>query len=102
LLNGVVGRFQPGVATQSLKGVNVTDEDYQKVFFAMRKASEFSGHDWALGREGDLPTISMMRGELAAIREYDKELTKRAEQLEKQRRELEQPPKGEVVQAPLK
>ena len=32
LLNDVVGRFQPGVATQSLKGVEVTDADYAKIF----------------------------------------------------------------------
>lgn len=102
LFNGVVGRFQPGVMTQSLKGVTVTDQDYQKVFFAMKKASEFSGHDWAQGREGGLPSKNSMLVDLAAVREYEKELSKRAEQLEKQRRELEQPPKAEVVQAPLK
>lgn len=30
LLNGVIGRFQSGVKTQSLKGVHVDDEDYKK------------------------------------------------------------------------
>ena len=102
LLNGVVGRFQPSVMTQSLKGVNVTDQDYQKVFFAMKKASEFSGHDWAQGREGDLPTKKSMMQDLASVREYEKELSQRATQLEKQRRELEHPPKAETVQAPSK
>jgi hypothetical protein len=92
-----VGRFQPGVATQSLKAVTVTDQDYQKIFFAMKKASEFSGHDWAGGREGGPPSKSSMMQDLVAIKEYEKELSQRGSQLEKQRRELEQPPKAETV-----
>lgn len=97
LLNGVVGRFQPAVMTQSLKGVAVTDQDYQKVFFAMKKASEFSGHDSAHGREGGPPSKKSMMEDLVTIKEYEKELSQRAEQLQKQRRELEQPPKADTV-----
>ena len=97
LFNNVLGRFQPGVMTQSLRGVTVTDQDYQKIFFAMKKASEFSGHDWAQGREGSLPSKSSMIQDLATLREYEKELAHRSSQLEKQRRELEQPPKGDIV-----
>jgi energy-coupling factor transporter ATP-binding protein EcfA2 len=92
LLNGVVGRFQPGVQTQSLKGVTVTDADYKAVFFNMKKASEFSGHDWATAREGSLPTKSEMAQDLAIAKAYEAELARRAEQMAKQRRSLEDPP----------
>ena len=68
----------------------------------MRKASEFSGHDWAKGREGGFPSKNSMVQDLTNIREYEKELTQRGAQLEKSRRELEQPPKAETVQAPPK
>jgi energy-coupling factor transporter ATP-binding protein EcfA2 len=92
LLNDVVGRFQPGVATQSLKGVNVTDEDYVKVFFAMKKASEFSGHDRPAGRQPVVRTKNEMKNDLGELWKYEKELRRRADDLGKQRRALEIPP----------
>jgi energy-coupling factor transporter ATP-binding protein EcfA2 len=92
LLNDVVGRFQPGVATQSLKGVSVTDDDYVKVFFAMKKASEFSGHDRPAGRQPVVRTKDEMKNDLGELWKYEKELKKRADDLGKQRRVLETPP----------
>ena len=92
LLNDVVGRFQPGVATQSLKGVSVSNDDYRKIFFAMKKASEFSGHDRPAGR---LPTIRSkdeMKNDCGELWAYEKELKKRSEALAKERRLLETPP----------
>ncbi len=97
LLNGVVGRFQPGVATQSLKGVNVTDEDYSKIFFAMKKASEYSGHDRAAGRQPRTRDKNEMRTDLDEIRAYEKELRKRVTDLEKARRTLEGPPSATIT-----
>jgi hypothetical protein len=92
LLNDVVGRFQPGVATQSLKGVNVTDDDYVKVFFAMKKASEFSGHDRPAGGQPVIRTKDEMKNDLGELWKYEKELKKRSDELGKQRRALETPP----------
>jgi hypothetical protein len=43
LFNGVVGRFQVGVKTQSLKGACVDDSDHKEVYFGMTRASEYSG-----------------------------------------------------------
>ena len=97
LLNNVVGRFQTEVKTQSLKSVTVTDEDYRKVFFAMKKASEYSGHDWATARECVLPTKTSMLEDLMSLQDYQKELRKRKGELEKKRRELEGPSKAEIV-----
>jgi hypothetical protein len=92
LLNDVVGRFQPGVATQSLKGVEVTNADYTKIFFAMKKASEFSGHDRAAGRPPAVRTKEEMRNDLGELWVYEKELRRRSETLAKTRRALESPP----------
>lgn len=97
LLNGVVGRFQPGVATQSLKGVNVTDDDYSKIFFAMKKASEYSGHDRATGRQPATRDKNDMKTDLDEIRAYERELKKRVTELEKARRTLEGPPPATIT-----
>ena len=100
LFNGVVGRFQPGVMTQSLKGVNVTDEDYQKVFFAMKKASEYSGHDWAQGREGVLPSKQTMTDDLDALRAYQSELSKQQTSSESDDEIWSSPPKRKSYNHP--
>jgi energy-coupling factor transporter ATP-binding protein EcfA2 len=92
LLNDVVGRFQPGVATQSLKGVEVTDADYTKIFFAMKKASEFSGHDRAVGRPPTVRSKDEMRKDYSELCAYEKDLKRRSETLSKTRRALENPP----------
>jgi energy-coupling factor transporter ATP-binding protein EcfA2 len=92
LLNDVVGRFQPGVATQSLKGVEVTDADYTKIFFAMKKASEFSGHDRAAGRPPVVRSKDEMRNDLGELWTYEKDLRRRSETLGRTRRALENPP----------
>jgi hypothetical protein len=91
LLNGVVGRFEPGVKTQSLKGVLVEDPDYQKVFSAMAKASRYSGHDGAVGFQTSLPTIVEMRGDIDLLRGYEVALKKRSAQAEERRKALEDP-----------
>ena len=92
LLNDVVGRFQPGVGTLALKGVNVTDDDYRKVFFAMKKASEFSGHDRPAARQPTPRSKAEMDNDVGEIWSYEKEVKKRCEQLAAQRRSLETPP----------
>jgi energy-coupling factor transporter ATP-binding protein EcfA2 len=99
LFNKVVGRFQPGVQTLSLKGACVTDADYAKVFFGMKKASERSGHDRPAGRQPDVPTKMQMKADLDELRAYEGELKKRISELESQRRELENPPRAKAETA---
>lgn len=53
LLNGAVERFGEGISTQRLKGVTVTDEDYQRIEAGMSKSSKFE-HD-AASAVGRLP-----------------------------------------------
>jgi len=97
LFNGVVGRFEVGVKTQSLKGAQVTDEDYRRVFFGMKKASEYSGHDRTKGRQVSLPKLDEVTRDLHGLRTYVDELRDRMKKLEKNRRGLEQPPVGNVA-----
>jgi energy-coupling factor transporter ATP-binding protein EcfA2 len=97
LLGGVVGRFQPSVNTQSLKDVSVTDDDYAKVFFAMKKASEFSGHDRPQGRRPASRTKEDAKTDLKELRDYEETLKKRKDELSSRRRLLEQPPKAMVA-----
>ena len=97
LLGGVVERYNPGVKTQSLKAVSVTDDDYKKVYFEMKKVSEYSGHDTATGRQVSLPTKDQMRTDLTTLQTYTTELRRRIDDLGAQRRLLEVAPTGQIV-----
>lgn len=71
VLNDVVRRFGSDVGTLRLAGVEVSDEDFMVVYRAMKRASEFSGHDQAAGRQIDMPTKDQMLAdwhELVAFR----------------------------------
>lgn len=94
LFNKVVGRFQAEVRTLSLRGVTVTDDDHKAVFFAMRRASEYSGHDRPAGRLPTARTIDEMRGDLEELRRFVKDVNARRVVLESARSALENPPKA--------
>lgn len=64
LLGKTVVRFVPDVMIQSLKGVTVTDEDYRTIFFAMKRASERSGHDMSACRDIPQPSPNEMETDL--------------------------------------
>lgn len=71
VLNDVVRRFGSDVGTLRLAGVEVTDDDFMFVYRAMKRASEFSGHDQAAGRQIETPSKAQMnvdRDELVAFR----------------------------------
>ncbi|WP_066481198.1 MULTISPECIES: AAA family ATPase [unclassified Sphingomonas] len=71
VLNDVVRRFGSDVGTLRLAGVEVSDEDFMLVYRAMKRASEYSGHDQAAGRQIDTPTKDQMMAdwhELVAFR----------------------------------
>jgi hypothetical protein len=97
LLNAVVSRFQTGVATQSLKGVDVQDDDYSRVFHAMARVSRYSGHDTAVGRQLLVPGAAEMAADLEVLRTYADQLRRRIEQNATRRRSLEDPPVGELA-----
>ena len=97
LFNKVVGRFQTEVKTQSLRGAIVTDEDHKTVFFAMKRASEYSGHDRPAGRQPTLRTIDEMRVDLDDLRKFFNDARKRREALEETRGALETPAKAQTA-----
>lgn len=97
LLGKVIERFNSDVKTQSLKGVNVTDEDYATVFHAMKRASERSGHDMAAGRAVALPKPADMKADLDELDTYRVKAQKRVAETTKTRKALEKPAKPTVA-----
>ncbi|PVM93642.1 AAA family ATPase [Caulobacter endophyticus] len=97
LLGKVVERYSSDVRTQSLRSITVTSEDHKTVFFAMKRVSEFSGHDQAVGKQVATPTPDDMKKDLDAINEYRVMIASRAKELEKERKALEAPPAGMIA-----
>lgn len=97
LLGKVVERFNSDVKTQSLKGVVVEDEDHKRVYWAMKRVSERSGHDMAAGKAIPVPTPADMKSDLDVIDQYRIHANKRKKDAEKRRIDLEQPPKATVL-----
>ncbi|MFF0923621.1 AAA family ATPase [Rhizobium leguminosarum] len=97
LLGKVVERFNTDVRTQSLKVVSVEDEDYKRVYWAMKRVSERSGHDMAAGKILQAPTLLEMKSDLDAIEEFRTEVAKRRKANEERRAAFEKPPKAETI-----
>jgi len=47
--------------TQSLKVAQVEDKDYRRIYFAINRASEFSGHDRTSARQIVFPVRMRLR-----------------------------------------
>jgi energy-coupling factor transporter ATP-binding protein EcfA2 len=97
VLNAVIERFGTDVKTQSLKGVEVTDEDYRIIFNAMKRASEYSGHDRAAGRQLDPPSKDQMRKDLDELRAFRATRQKRRNELQEERKKLEEAPRADAI-----
>lgn len=92
LLGSVVERFSSAVRTQSLKEVIVEDTDYQTIYAAMKRVSEFSRHDMAAGRHLPTPDSNDMRHDLDTIHEFRLLVQRRKNELRERREALERPP----------
>ena len=66
-LSRVVERYGSDVRTQSLKDVVVDDEHYKTIFWAMKRASERSGHYMAAAKNIPLPKIEDLKKEVTAL-----------------------------------
>lgn len=97
VLGGVVERFGTDVKTQSLKVVDFSDPDYRVIFFAMKRASEHSGHDQAAGKQVDPPDKSQMEADLVELKSFIAAYRKKAEAAGARRRELEQAPRAATL-----
>lgn len=96
VLAKTVVRFVPDVMTGRLKEVTVTDEDYRTIFFAMKRASEWSGHDMSAGRDLPQPSPDEMEADLKVLDDFKIQLVKRRKATSAARSALESP-----VGAPL-
>jgi hypothetical protein len=97
LLGKVVERFNTDVRTQSLKGVIVEDGDYAKIYWAMKRASERSGHDMAAGRNLPAPKPDEMKTDLNELDTYRATIKKRSNEAQDRRSELEKAPRAQTL-----
>ena len=86
-----VVRFVPDVMTGRLKEVTVTDDDYRTIFFAMKRASERSGHDMSAGRDIPQPSPDEMEADLKVLDDFRIALGKRRKATAAKRSSLESP-----------
>ncbi|MBR0652751.1 AAA family ATPase [Roseomonas terrae] len=97
LLGKVVERFNTDVKTLSLKTVVVEDDDYGKIYWAMKRVSERSGHDSAAPKQVVTPTPAEMRLELKEIEQFRSVITDRSKEAEKRRKKKENPPVATIA-----
>lgn len=97
VLARTVVRFVPDVMTGRLKDVTVTDEDYRIIFFAMKRASERSGHDMSAGRDIPQPSPDDMEADLKALDNFRIELKKRNKETSDRRSALENPVSAKLI-----
>lgn len=97
LFADTVTRFQIQVKTLSLRSAAVEDDDHAEVFFAMAKASTYSGHDRPTGRQAYLPPPDELDRDLQQLETYKAQLTRRARDLASRRQLRESPPQGQLA-----
>jgi hypothetical protein len=97
VLGAVVERFGTDVKTQSLKLVDIDDNDYRVIYFAMKRASERSGHDQAAAKQIDAPNKKQMEMDLLELRGFIVTHRKKAQAASERRKEMEQPPKASAT-----
>lgn len=96
LLGKVVERFNTDVRTQSLKQVSVEDEDYKLVYWAMKRVSERSGHDSAISKNFQIPTLTEMSCDIDTLDNFRSELMRRRKENIARREAFERPPIAET------
>jgi|SRR5665213_1228716 len=97
LLGKVVERFNSDVRTQSLKGAVIEDEDHKQVYWAMKRVSERSGHDMAIGKAIPTAMPADMKADIDSLDQYRIAVQKRKNETTKRRETLEKPPAATVI-----
>jgi len=97
LLCSVVERFTSGVKTQSLRDLSIEDADYQVIYAAMSRVSEYSGHDMAAGRQIPVPDLNDMRRDLDTLDQFRAQIHRRKAETSARRSLLQAPPQGQVA-----
>ena len=97
LLNKVIQRYDSNVKTQSLKSVSVSDEDFTTIYHAIKRVSEYSGHDQAQANNTPLPKNDDIGKDLERIIEFRDELKERKNKTEASRKQLLHPHKAQTI-----
>ncbi|MFC5428767.1 hypothetical protein ACFPTO_08125 [Paraburkholderia denitrificans] len=88
ILNETVVRFRPGVATQRLRAVVLTDKGYVKIHEAMARCSYFALHDTSADTSAATPTAAELRANIERARVFFADRKKLNEETDRRRREL--------------
>lgn len=87
LLNNIVTRLSYEISTQMLAAVKIEDEDYQKVYQAMKKCSRWMiGHKDSENVDSNRPDTKEIQKDIDSLREYIKKKNKEKEAVQKQRK----------------
>jgi hypothetical protein len=92
-----VERYTPDVRTLSLRGVTVENSDHKTVYFAMKRTSEFSGHDQPAAKQIAIPSPEDIKADIKVIDDYRLVIEKRRGEVEKDRKAEEQAPKAMIA-----
>lgn len=88
ILCETVVRFRPGVSTQRLRAVTLSDEEYVALHEAMARCSHFAAHDTAADADATPPTADELRADIEAARLFFATRRKLNEDTDRRRREL--------------
>jgi ABC-type uncharacterized transport system ATPase subunit len=97
VLAKTVVRFVPDVMTGRLKEVSVTDENYRTIYFAMKRASERSGHDMSMGRDIPQPTPDEMSADIKELDDFRLAYKKEQKVVGARRSALEEPSPATLI-----
>ncbi|WP_230974051.1 AAA family ATPase [Burkholderia territorii] len=92
VLNKTIVRFRPVVATQSLRSVELSDDDYTTIHQAMARCSCFAAHDAAAADNPPTPTVDELRADVEIAAAFAEARAKLNKQTEHRRRELVERP----------
>lgn len=88
ILCETVVRFRPGVSTQRLRAVTLSDEEYVALHEAMARCSHFAAHDTASDADATPPTPDELRADIEAARVFFAARKKLNDDTDRRRREL--------------
>lgn len=89
LFNKTIERFSKEVKTQSLAGAYVDDSDYEEIYKAMSKSSEWMrGHDKSKALDVHRPPPQELKDDVKALEDYRTTIKKRKTDTEKKRKSL--------------
>ncbi|WP_454690290.1 AAA family ATPase [Achromobacter aloeverae] len=88
ILCETVVRFRPGVSTQRLRAVTLSDEEYVALHEAMARCSHFAAHDTAADADATPPTADELRADIEAAKLFFATRKKLNDDTDRRRREL--------------